>query len=111
MRRDIRMVFQQPNPFAARASPLLAVWLVTFTVLGVGGVRRPLCDGAGLEVGLCCEVKICVPSSILKSVQKYWTRESHSRHRFKSDGFWVRPGIQMEDKKILTEALRRDFWP
>jgi hypothetical protein len=22
-----------------------------------GRVRRPLCDGAGLEVGLCCEVE------------------------------------------------------
>ena len=48
---------------------MLAVWLVTFTVLGVPGVRRSLCDGAGLEVGLCCEVKTCVSSSILKSVQ------------------------------------------
>ena len=49
---------------------MLAVWLVTFKVLWAAGVRRPLCD-AGLEVGLCCEVKTCVSSSIVKSVQKY----------------------------------------
>ena len=84
---------------------MLAVCLVTFTVLGGGGVRRALCDGAGLEVGLCCEAKTCVPSSILKSVQKYWTRESHSRHRGKSAGFWVKPGIQMEGEKIIDRSL------
>ena len=90
---------------------MLAVWLVTFKVLWAAGVRRPLCDGAGLEVGLCCEVKTCVSSSILKSVQKYRTRESHSRHCGKSDGFWVRPGIQMEDKKNIDRSLVEGLLP
>jgi hypothetical protein len=71
---------------------MLAVCLVTFTALRVA-------EFAGLELGCYCQVKICVSRSILKSIQKYWTRESHSRHRGKSDGSWVRPGIQMEDEK------------
>lgn len=79
-------------------------------MLGVAEFADHFGDGAGLEVGLCCEVKTCMSSSILMSVQKYRTKESHSRHCGRSDGFWVRPDIQMEDKTILTEAWRRDFW-
>jgi hypothetical protein len=88
---------------------MLAVWVVTFTMLGVAEFADHFCDGAGLEVGLCCEVKPCVSISILMSVQKYRTRESHSHHCGKSDGFWVRPSIQMEDKNIdrsLAEGHR-----
>jgi hypothetical protein len=55
--------------------------------------------GAGLEIGLYCEVKICVSSSIFEELPEILDKRVALSHRGKFDGFWVRPGIQMEDEK------------